>query len=201
MAVPWGAIATIGSSLVGAGSSIWGASSANRAAKAAARRQMDFQERMTRNRYRYTMQDMRAAGLNPILAYQQGGGAAPAGASYSPANIGAGVAPALQGGVSSAISAVRARQQLKLMDAQIRNVHQDTKKKREETNTTSHLGAESLSRTRINQEGYHSAAAAAEGAKHLRRMYDDPKWGPIIKGIETLGRAINPGASAVKNLK
>lgn len=43
-------------------------------------RQMQFQERMSRNRYQYTVDDMQRAGLNPMLAYQQGGGSPPSGA-------------------------------------------------------------------------------------------------------------------------
>ena len=54
-----------------------------------AKKQMGFQEYMYKRRYQMTMADMRKAGLNPILAYQQGGGAAPSGARATIPDIGA----------------------------------------------------------------------------------------------------------------
>jgi hypothetical protein len=43
--------------------------------------QMEFQERMRRTQYQTAVADLKASGLNPMLAYSQGGAGTPSGAS------------------------------------------------------------------------------------------------------------------------
>ncbi len=70
-----------------AAASFLGGSKQNAANKAIAREQMAFQERMSSSAYQRAMVDMRKAGLNPILAYKQGGASTPTGAGIPAQNV------------------------------------------------------------------------------------------------------------------
>lgn len=63
-----------------AGIDYFSAKDTNKQAKKMAREQMAFQERMSNTSYQRAMEDMRRAGLNPMLAYMQGGASSPGGA-------------------------------------------------------------------------------------------------------------------------
>jgi hypothetical protein len=96
-----------------------GASSANEQNRDIVQQQMQFQDRMSSTAYQRATQDMTKAGINPILAYSQGGASSPSGASMPMQNPMSHV-------VSSAIDAARTRLDLQNLQATNDKIKSDT---------------------------------------------------------------------------
>lgn len=90
----------------------------------------DFQERMRATQYQTTVKDLQAAGLNPMLAYTNGGAGTPSGAISAPAQS------KVATGMSSAYQSAQTTQALQtaaLNQAQIDQVIATTQKIKSET--------------------------------------------------------------------
>jgi hypothetical protein len=74
--------------LIAAAASAYGAHQANKAAEEAANRQMDFQERMSETSFQRQVEDLKAAGINPMLVSKLGGASTPSGAMPTFINVG-----------------------------------------------------------------------------------------------------------------
>lgn len=147
MGIPW---KTIGSAAL----DFYSSERANQQSADSVRAQLQFQERMSNTSYQRAMSDMLAAGLNPMLAYQQGGASTPGGANYR-ANVPT-PGTALQQHATATAGRV-------LTAAQVRNTEQST--------ATSAASAKdldasaNLKNVQAVTEGLRQAKTSAETAK------------------------------------
>jgi hypothetical protein len=126
------------------------AQAANQASAEQARAQMDFQERMRATQYQTAIDDMKKSGLNPMLAYSQGGAGTPSGAmgQVSVAKVGNAIGSALQGYQAMAMT----NADLDLKDATTKGTAAQTIKTEADTIKTAADIGYTLENTKLNQQ-------------------------------------------------
>lgn len=169
----------IGSALISGGASLLGGIFGNQGERAAAAENRAFQERMSNTAYQRAMADMRKAGLNPILAYKQGGASSPSG---SKATFKDPITPA----VHSALAA-------KTQATQIENIKSQTRKTTAEAILAENKESSSASQEAVWQELFELLKHGISSAKQLWKIADDPNAsGGLEAVVDKLIRDIFP---------
>jgi len=175
-----------------------GAKKANKASKklareqmafqqASSREQMAFQERMSNTAYQRAMEDMRKAGLNPILAYNQGGSSSPSGAQSSGAS--AQMVNELSGAVSTALDAKRLRFEIENMKKQNKLLDAQTDQAYATSAQNSAQAAKTIGETALLDD--QQAVLKANAAKSLAET-EKVTSDKYRQWVDTLGSNLNP---------
>ena len=193
------------------------ANAANVASAQQATNQMNFQERMRETQYQTAIDDMKKAGLNPMLAYQQGGAGTPSGAmgQVSVAKVGNAIGSALQGYQTMAMT----NADLDLKDATTKGTTAQTIKTEADTIKTAADIGYTLENTKLNQQQQRNlqealtkitaeinqlrastqlTSAQTKNVKELQAPSPDPYWyRDVKKGFQGTKRAID---SSIENV-
>lgn len=141
-----------------------GGSQQNAANAREARKNREFQERMSSTAYQRTTQDMLKAGLNPALAYQQGGASSPGGATSAPQQN------TLGNATNSAVAAAQNAANIAATRAQVEKTMSETEQIRLATRIT-----EATSGPNIALAHTQSVIEAVK-----RQMMENPRYLPAM---------------------
>lgn len=229
-APPWMGMVSAAAPLAAGALSFLGQRNANVANAKQAQSQMDFQNQQTSSSWQRGVADMKAAGLNPMLAYSQGGAGSGTGSS-------AVMGSELGAGANAAQSAYLARQQMQQSAATIENLQSSSALNDSQASATDQSRLESIARTRnlseenrrilsdiyrldlhneLTKRTMESAVSQASSASELARIQADlhryrlpeerskahffERWGNEYQTTSRAAEVANSATSAIGNL-
>ena len=179
------------------------ADDATQASAAEAQKNRDFQENMSSSAYQRAMADMKKAGLNPMLAYQQGGASTPSGATGQAFT--AQMENELGAGVSTAQEARRLKKDIELAGSQTA-VNAATTAAKETESALNQANAKVAHETAKQKAIMTPAIAKTAKVDAMRAEYDekymayDQVANRVGQGTGIISNAVNaiPGLGKIK---
>jgi len=186
------AAAPMAGNMLGGYLSYKGVQKTNVANERIARENRAFQQANSNTAYQRTMQDLKTAGLNPMLAYSQGGASTPSGATAQMQNPYADAQRATSASVSSALELKKLKSVVGLQD-----------KQSEATANTSAKTAQETKNAKVQNKILNAQLKAAKPEANYRKAMAEAEIGhiPFRVWANTIRQGLGVAGDATKMMK